>query len=129
MLNDDIRKLAQGPNFAAFTTFLPSGTAMTHVTWVGADDECVTVNTEVHRKKFENVQRDPRCTIAVIDHENPYHYAEVRGRVVETITGEQARRHIDDLSRKYMGEPYKPEAITSERVILRIAPERQNTSG
>ena len=129
MLDDDIKKLAQGPNFAAFTTFLPSGDAMTHVMWVDADDECLRINTEPHRKKFENVERDPRCTVAIIDHANPYHYAEVRGRVVETITGDDARKSIDDLSMKYGGNPYPPEAITTERVILRIAPHRQQLYG
>lgn len=125
MLNDDIKKLAHGPNFGTITTLLPSGTAMTHVTWVDADDECVTVNTEVHRQKYKNVERDPRCTVTVIDHENPYRYAEVRGRVIETITGDEARKNIDDLSLKYGGNPYPAEAITTERVILRIAPETQ----
>jgi PPOX class probable F420-dependent enzyme len=129
MLDDDIKKLADGPNFAAFTTFLPDGDAMTHVMWVGADDECVLINTEVHRQKFRNVQRDPRCTVAIIDHANPYHFAEVRGRVVETITGDRPRAHIDELSRKYLGSDYQPEAITTERVILRIAPHRQVVRG
>ena len=125
MLDDDIKKLAHGPNFAAFTTFLPSGDAMTHVMWVDADDECLRINTEPHRKKFENLERDPRCTVAIIDAQNPYHYAEVRGRLVETITGDEARKNIDDLSLKYGGTPYPAEAITTERVILRIAPETQ----
>lgn len=129
MLDDDIKKLAHGPNFAAFTTFLPSGDAMTHVMWVDADDECLRINTEPHRKKFENLERDPRCTVAIIDAANPYHYAEVRGRVIETIRGDEARKNIDDLSMKYGGAPYPPEAITTERVILRIAPDRQVMRG
>lgn len=129
MLDEDIKKLAQGPNFAAFTTFLPSGDAMTHMMWVDADEECLRINTEPHRKKFQNLESDPRCTVAIIDAENPYHYAEVRGRVIERITGDEARKNIDDLSVKYTGNPYPPDAITSERVILRIAPERQVMRG
>jgi PPOX class probable F420-dependent enzyme len=125
MLDDDIRKLATGPNFAALTTFLPSGEAMTQMMWVDADEECLRINTEVHRQKARNLERDPRCTVAIIDHQNPYRYAEVRGRVVERITGEEARKNIDDLSVRYTGNPYAPEMITTERVILRIAPERQ----
>jgi hypothetical protein len=49
----------------------------------------------------------------------------VRGRVVETVTGPEAREHIDTLSMKYRGRLYDPGAIRSERVILKIAPERQ----
>ncbi len=36
----------------------------------------------------------------------------------------RARAHIDALSQKYTGKPYAG-AIQSERVILKIAPERQ----
>ena len=62
--------------------------------------------------------------VTIIDAANPYHYAEVRGRVVGEVTGPAARDHIDMLSQKYIGGPYGM-PITSERVILQIAPERQ----
>ncbi|MGC8626457.1 MAG: TIGR03618 family F420-dependent PPOX class oxidoreductase [Acidimicrobiales bacterium] len=129
MLDKDIKELAKGNNFAAFTTILPGGQPMTHVMWVDADDDHVLINTEVHRQKYLNVSRDPRVTVTVIDSKNPYHYAEVRGRVVDKVTGPQARAHIDELSAKYTGGPYDAGAITSERVILRIAPERQRVNG
>jgi PPOX class probable F420-dependent enzyme len=107
------------------TVHLPSGRAMTHVMWVDATDDEVLINTEVHRDKFRAVERDPRVTVTVMDATDPYHYAEVRGRVVATVRGPEARAHIDRLSRKYKGKDYDPSAITSERVILRIAPDIQ----
>lgn len=128
-LDPRVRELAQGPNFAAVTTLLPSGRFQTQPIWVTADDDHILLNTEVHRTKFKNVERDPRITVMIWDHENPYHYAEVRGRVVETIRGEQARRMIDELSMKYTGHPYAPGNIQSERVILVIAPEEQRVQG
>lgn len=98
---------------------------MTHVMWVDADDHHVLINTEVHRAKFKAVERDPRVTVTIWDREDPYTYAEVRGRVVEIVRGPAAREHIDSLSRKYRGRDYDESSITSERVILRIAPEVQ----
>lgn len=124
MVEDAVKHLAQGKNFGALTTMLPSGQPMTHVMWVDADDEHLLINTEIHRQKYKNVQRDPRVTVAIIDAANPYHYAEVRGRVVGEVTGPAARAHIDELSEKYTGGPYR-NAITSERVILQIVPDRQ----
>lgn len=124
MIDDTVRELAQGANFAAFTTLLGDGTPMTHVMWVHADDEHLLINTEVHRQKYKNVQRDPRVTVTVIDKDNPYHYAEVRGRVVDEVRGPEARANIDELSVKYGGAPYDPGAITTERVILKIEPTR-----
>jgi PPOX class probable F420-dependent enzyme len=129
VLDERIRALAEGPNFAAFTTLLPDGTPMTHVMWVAADEEHVLINTEVHRQKYRNVRRDPRVTVTIIDHENPYHFAEVRGTVVDTVTGPEARASIDELSMKYGGRPYPEDSIESERVILRIAPNRQQHRG
>ena len=117
-----IRDLAREANFAAFTVLLRSGQPMTHVMWVDADDDHVLINTEVHRAKFKAVRRDPRVTVTIWLLGDPYTYAEVRGRVVETIQGPEARAHIDALSRKYRGRDYDPTRITSERVILRIAP-------
>jgi len=126
MLEDAVRTLASGPNFAAFTTLLPSGQPQTHIMWVHCDDDHILINTEVHRRKFKNVEADPRVTVAIWDAENPYSFAEVRGRVVETITGDEALASINAMSQKYRGTDYQP-TIESERVILRIAPDRQVT--
>jgi PPOX class probable F420-dependent enzyme len=124
VVDDEVKRLAQGKNYGAFTTMLASGQPMTHVMWVDADDKYVLINTEIHRQKYKNIGHDPRVAIAIWDSENPYHYAEVRGRVVGEVTGPAARAHIDQLSEKYMGTPYSA-PITSERVILQIAPDRQ----
>jgi PPOX class probable F420-dependent enzyme len=123
MLDTAARDLAQGKNFAALTTMLPSGQPSTQVMWVDADDDYVLINTEVHRQKFLNIGKEPRVAVTVIDAGNPYRYAEIRGTVTETVTGPEARAHIDALSQKYTGAPYSP-TIQSERVILRITPDR-----
>ena len=69
-----------------------------------------------------------RTTVIVIDAANPYRYSEIRGRVVGTVTGAEAREHIDHLSEKYTGGPYANPIVT-ERVILQIEPERVRTQG
>jgi PPOX class probable F420-dependent enzyme len=102
---------------------LRSGRPMTHIMWVDADEDHVLINTEAHRAKFRAVERDPRVTVTIWQRDDPYTYAEVRGEVVETVRGQEARAHIDSLSQKYRGKDYDDAAITSERVILRIAPE------
>ena len=123
-LDPRVRGLAQAQNFATLSVILRSGRPMTHVMWVDADEDHVLINTEAHRAKFRAVERDPRVTVTVWQRDDPYTYAEVRGQVVSTVRGPEARAHIDSLSRKYRGRDYDDAAITSERVILRIAPER-----
>ena len=119
-----VLELARGHNFAALTTLLPGGHPQTQVMWVDANEQHLLINTEVHRQKFRNVERDPRVTVTIWDKEDPYRFVEVRGEVVEKVKGQEARKHIDELSQKYRGKPYQTQ-IRSERVVLRIAPSRQ----
>jgi PPOX class probable F420-dependent enzyme len=123
-LHPKVVELARGKNFAALTTLLPDGHPQTQVMWVDAENDNLLINTEVHRQKFKNVERDQRVTLTIWDREDPYRFVEVRGEVVGNEKGPRAREHIDKLSHKYHGRPYGT-GIRSERVILRIAPLRQ----
>jgi PPOX class probable F420-dependent enzyme len=127
MIEEGVKRLAKGPNFGTITTLLADGSPATHVMWIDADDDHVLVNTETGRAKFRNIQRDPRVTVTILDSEDPYRYAEVRGVVEESVTGPDARAHIDALSEKYQGRPYSDDWIDTERVILKIRPTRQRT--
>jgi PPOX class probable F420-dependent enzyme len=118
-------ELANGANFAAISSLLPSGQIQTQYIWVGTDGRRLVVNTEVHRAKYRNLERDPRVTLCIRDEQNPYRYAEIRGRVVETVNGDEARAHIDEMAQKYFGSNYPAENIKSPRVMLWIEPERQ----
>jgi PPOX class probable F420-dependent enzyme len=123
------RELAAGRNFAVISTMLPSGRIQSQYIWVGTDGQRLYVNTELHRRKFQNLEQDARVTLAIRDEANPYRYAEVRGHVAGTETGQPARDRIDELSQKYEGHPYPPEQIRTERVTVYIEPERQTISG
>jgi hypothetical protein len=56
-----------------------------------------------------------------------YDWAEVRGHVVETIGGEAARQHIDELSQRYNGHEYTNPIGPQGRVILKVAADKINT--
>jgi PPOX class probable F420-dependent enzyme len=90
-----VLELARGQNFAALTTLLPGGHPQTQVMWIDANEQHLLVNTEVHRQKFRNVERDPRVTLMIWDKQDPYRFVEVRGEVVEKVKGLEARKHID----------------------------------
>jgi len=125
MINDGVKALAQRKNFATISTLLPKGQIQTHVVWVDCDDDHLLINTEVELRKFKNIQADPRVTVTVWDKKNPYFFAEVRGHVVEIVTGLEARANINALAQKYFEADYPDELIHSERVILKIAPDSQ----
>lgn len=127
-LDPDLKDLAQARNFAALTTLMPDGHPQTQIMWVGADDEHVIINTQLDRQKYRNVLADPRVTVTVFDADNPYRYAEARGRVARTQDGAAAAASIDELSRKYTGGDYGM-GPTDSRVILFIDVERVHKNG
>jgi PPOX class probable F420-dependent enzyme len=126
-LDEDVVRLAKGKNLATVVTLMPSGQPQALLTWVDADDEHVLVNTEPQRQRARNVRRDPRITVLIHSSDDPYDWAEVRGHVVETVTGDEARKHIDELARKYTGKDYAAPIGPAGRVILKVAPDKVNT--
>lgn len=125
-LDPTLAEFATGANFAVLTTLFADGSPQTNVMWVDADDEHVLINTEIHRAKYANIQRDPRVTVLVWKQGDPYSYVEVRGEVVDEVRGQQARDHIDACAKRYLGKDSYPNPITSERIILKIRPDRVN---
>jgi len=125
MIKDEVKTLVEGRNFATISTLLPGGHIQAHVVWVDCDEDHIVINTEVELRKFKNVQADPRVTVTIWDRKNPYFFAEVRGRVVQIVTGPEARANINALAQKYLDADYPDELIQSERVILKIAPDSQ----
>jgi PPOX class probable F420-dependent enzyme len=126
-LDADVVRLAKGKNLATVVTLMPSGQPQALLTWVDTDGEHILVNTEPQRQKARNIRRDPRITVLIHSADDPWDWAEVRGHVVETVTGEQARQHIDELSRKYVGSDYRNPIGPQGRIILKIAADKVNT--
>jgi PPOX class probable F420-dependent enzyme len=122
---EEFRDLFEKATFAHFATMTPMGYPHVTPVWVDYDAETghLTVNTERERRKTKNVEANPKVGISMIDPDSPYRFLSVFGDVDE-ITTEGAREHIDTLAKRYMGEDEYPNPIRSERVVLRIVPER-----
>ena len=126
-LNEDVVRLAKGKNLASVVTLMPDGQPQAQLTWIDTDGEHILVNTEPQRQRSKNVARDPRVTV-LLHGDNPWDWAEVRGRVVDTIGEPRAREHIDELARKYTGADYANPIGDQGRTILVIAPDKVNTA-
>jgi len=121
-LHADVRELASAANFAAVTTLLGDGQPQTQITWVDVDHSHLLINTLPFTQKYRNSQRDRRVTVLVWDRNDPEHYVEVRGHVDETVSGQAAVEHADQLAKRYLGTAYRG---PRQRVVLRIQPSRQ----
>lgn len=124
-ITEPIAKLIEGKNFAFISTLMKDGSPQVTPTWIDMENRNILlINTAEGRLKHKNVSRDPRVAISVIEHNNPYHMAAIRGRVVEQ-TNAGADANIDKLAKKYLGvEKYPGRAPGKKRILLKIRPEK-----
>jgi PPOX class probable F420-dependent enzyme len=123
-LDQDVVRLAQGTNPATIVTLMPGGQPHAQLRWVDTDDETLRFNTTPQRQVIKNIAHDPRITVHIHAADNVYDWAEIRGTVAETVSGEPARSHIDILARKYTGADFRLPIGPEGRVMIRIAPQR-----
>lgn len=124
-LSEKVRKLFEDPNYLFVGTVNQDGSPQVTPVWTDVSNGYIRFNTAVGRAKERNLRRDPRVGLSITEGGNPWNKADVRGRVVDFIEGEEADKQIDDLSEKYMGQrPYPWRNPEEQRVIVVIEPER-----
>jgi len=101
-------------------TVLPDGSPHSIPIWAILEDGRIAFFTQATSRKARNLARDPRVALSLVDEENPYRNAQIRGRVVETVEGDAALEVIDRISRHYTGEPFPMRSGT----VYWIEPER-----
>ena len=119
-LPDDVRELLDGTNYAHVATVLPDGAPHSVAVWIATHDGRPYFFTQPGSRKARNLARDPRVAFSITDHEHPYRMAQVRGRVVSIVEGDEALEIIDRLAAKYTGAPFPMRS----GVVFLIEPER-----
>ena len=119
------REIFEGKNLAHLVTLMPDGSPQASPVWVNLDDELILINSSEGRVKTNNVRRDPRVAISIVDDGEPYGgVVMVRGFVKE-VTTDGADAHIDSLAKKYLGKDKYPWRQPDEqRVIFKIVPDQ-----
>jgi PPOX class probable F420-dependent enzyme len=118
------RELIEAPNFCSVGSIRRDGSPAVAPTWVDVQDDLVVLNSAEGRAWPANVRRDPRVTLTVINHENPYEFVSIKGHVVED-THEGADEHINAMAMKYLGEEEYPfRAEGEQRVLFRVEAEK-----
>lgn len=101
----EIKVLLDKPNFAHLATLMPDGSPQSVPVWVGRDGDRVIVCTGESSLKAKNTLRDARVSLSVINGNNPYEEAQLRGRVVERRPDPQLMI-MDPISIKYTGKSF-----------------------
>ncbi|MBI3162624.1 MAG: PPOX class F420-dependent oxidoreductase [Chloroflexi bacterium] len=102
-------------------TIMPDGSPQLTPVWFNADGKHILINTARGRVKDRNMRARPRVALVIQDPKTPYRYLQIRGRVDEN-TEQGGDEHINALSLKYDGKPWKKPA-NQTRVIYKILPE------
>ncbi|MFL5828054.1 MAG: PPOX class F420-dependent oxidoreductase [Thermoleophilaceae bacterium] len=121
-LPHEVRALLDAPNFVHLATVNRDGSPSSAAVWGILEGERIAFFTQRQTQKARNLERDPRVAISIVDHEDPYKTARLRGRVVETRTGQEAADTIDRISQGYIGEPFP--FHTPNEVVFAIEVER-----
>lgn len=116
-------------SFGQLATLMPDGSPQVTPVWVDYDGRYILVNSARGRVKDQNMRRDPRVGMDLVDPDNPYRHLSIRGRVVE-ITEQGADEHIDRMAQKYLGVDRYPGRQSGEvRVLYKIEPTHSYTMG
>jgi PPOX class probable F420-dependent enzyme len=119
-----------GPRLKAFLdqplpttlgTTRSDGSVQMNPLWFEYRDGRIWLNGGPRRGWFKHLQRDPRVTMLVLDPGNMFRWAQIQGRLVGS-TADGADEHIEHLSHRYTGGPYRNPKI--DRLIVWVEPER-----
>ncbi|MCY4072626.1 MAG: PPOX class F420-dependent oxidoreductase [Chloroflexi bacterium] len=128
---DNLKDLLERPIVVAFATTNPDGQPQVTPVWASLEGDQIWINSAVGRRKDRNVRANPKVTVLSLDPQNPFHWVEIRGEVVEFDESDAALAHINKLSGLYAGNDdyysFNPEGQGKEqRVIYKIRPTRVN---
>ena len=110
-------ELLGGKNHAVISTLREDGSIHNAVVWINVEDGKAAVNSAVGRVWPNNLERDPRTTVLVYDQSNPFEYVEIRGRVGDADTSQEADDHIDRLAKQYLDEDSYPFRTDTEQRV------------
>ena len=102
-------ELLRRPNPAVIATLRADGSPHTAATWYDWDGERVLVNMDRSRQRLQNMRRDARVSLTVLDEESWYRQLTVFGRAVE-IVDDTDLADIDRLAQRYTGQPFRNRA-------------------
>jgi PPOX class probable F420-dependent enzyme len=127
----DVVSAKIGPRLRAFANeVLPAilgtkrsdGSVQLNPVWFEVQGDRFLVNGATGRAWLRHAKRDEgRVTLLLIDPKNMWRWAQIQGRIVRTAT-EGADDHIDRLSMRYLGTPYRNPK--TDRITIEIEPER-----
>jgi hypothetical protein len=105
------------PLLAVVGTRRGDGRIALNPVWFAYGDGCISLNSYNSALWPKRVQRQRGAALLLIDPHDPLRTAQIDGELV-SVRREGARAHIDALSQRYLGHPYR--GPHGERLILTL---------
>ena len=127
-LPDELKATIDSKSYAHLTTVDPDGFPQASAMWIMRDGNQIVMNTAEGRRKWQNMNRDPRVAISISPYDLPYRNWSIQGRVAEMRTSDGVAT-IDELARKYLGRDYPWLTPDMVRVTVIVDVERVASNG
>jgi PPOX class probable F420-dependent enzyme len=88
--------------------------------WFLHDDGEIKLSLNTTRLKTRNLQRDPKCSLLLLDLANPYRYLEVRGNA--RVEPDDDYEFASKLGAKYSADVREHDGPGESRVVVTIEP-------
>jgi PPOX class probable F420-dependent enzyme len=118
-----VRALVEKANFAHVATTNADGAPAVAAVWVTLIDGRAAFFTSPATNHGRNLARDPRVALSIIDFDNPYSLARIRGRVDRRIEGDDAVAIIHEMAHKYLSTRY-PRPVPANAFVTIVAHDR-----
>ena len=106
-LPNELKQAIDNNAFCSIATKINESAIQNHLMWVDYKENKILINTEQGRKKTENIRQEPNLSIVIFHPSDMYSSWEIRGSVETIVQDTTANDHIDYLSNRYLGKPYK----------------------
>ena len=115
----EAQELVRRPNFAHLATVRADGSPKLDPIWIDlVDSTTVIMATGRTSLKTQNILRDPRVAISIVDMDNPYEEMHLRG--VAEVEPDPDMAAMDAISHKYTSKPFPMRDNLENRVVLRV---------
>lgn len=123
-LDEEARKLLDDTHYAVVATLNRGGDPQTSVVWFVRQGDAAAFTSTRARQKVRNLQRDPRVSLTTFDPADPYRTVEIRG--VAEVEHDHGREFQIATNHKFLGQDPPPDPEGTERVVVRVVPEKVN---
>jgi PPOX class probable F420-dependent enzyme len=117
------RRLLELPLYGHLGTIRPDDTVQVTPMWFEFDGELVRFTHTTYRQKYRNLQHNPSMALSITDPDDPHHYLEVAGRLVDVVPDPEGQFYVR-LQNRYGNPSSTPPRDKAERVILAMSLER-----